>query len=132
LRLGQSTSTLSGGEMQRLRLASFMAEARRVMAGQGKRLFIFDEPTVGLHFQDVEVLVGALRRLISAGASVLVVEHNTDFLLAADHIIDLGPEAGEGGGEVVIAGSPVEVAQCDRSYTGRALRQRLMARECQE
>lgn len=135
IRLGQSTSTLSGGELQRLKLAAYLPVRAKKADEKGKDtskdtkakddrpcLFIFDEPTTGLHLQDIEVLLRALRRLVVQGHSVLVVEHNTDFIAACDHIIDLGPEGGDGGGQVVVEGSPSEVAACEASYTGQALR----------
>ena len=118
LRLGQSTSTLSGGEAQRLKLASFLCEETRARGS----LFIFDEPTTGLHLQDVHNLITVLDGLVERGHSVLVVEHHTDFVAHADHIIDLGPEGGVGGGRVVVEGTPIEVAECEASHTGRELR----------
>jgi excinuclease ABC subunit A len=118
LRLGQSTSTLSGGEAQRLKLAGFLAEESR---GRGS-LFLFDEPTTGLHMQDVHTLIGVLDGLIQRGHSVLVVEHNTDFIAHADHVIDLGPEGGIQGGRVIAQGTPLEVAESVESFTGRELR----------
>ncbi len=121
LNLGQATSTLSGGEAQRLKLASFLVEERRSRG----LLFIFDEPTTGLHLQDVHTLIGVLDGLVDRGHSVFVVEHHTDFISHADHIIDLGPEGGDGGGRVVVAGTPLEVAECAESHTGRELRQLL-------
>jgi excinuclease ABC subunit A len=121
LRLGQSTATLSGGEAQRLKLASYLAAPKK-----GEHwLFVFDEPTTGLHMADVQVLLKTFHRLVHAGHSVLVIEHNLDFISQADWIIDLGPEGGEAGGELVVAGPPDKVAACERSYTGRFLRQRL-------
>ena len=122
MRLGQPTPTLSGGEAQRLKLAGFLAEARRgELAGLGK-LFLFDEPTTGLHFDDIARLVRALRELMADGHSVVVIEHNLDVIRAADWIIDLGPEAGDGGGRVVCVGAPAAVAACAESHTGAALR----------
>jgi excinuclease ABC subunit A len=118
LRLGQSTSTLSGGEAQRLKLAAFLAEESRSRGS----LFIFDEPTTGLHLQDVHTLIGVLDGLVARGHSVLVVEHHTDFISHADHIIDLGPEGGDGGGRVVVEGTPLVVAETDESHTGQELR----------
>jgi excinuclease ABC subunit A len=115
LRLGQSTSTLSGGEAQRLKLAAHLAEP-----GRGRRLFLFDEPTTGLHAADVEVLLGVLARLRQAGHSVVCIEHNLDFLCRADYLIDLGPEGGEAGGRVVATGTPEEVARTS-THTGRHL-----------
>ncbi len=118
LTLGQSTSTLSGGEAQRLKLAAFLAEESRSHGS----LFIFDEPTTGLHLQDIHTLITVLDGLVERGHSVLVVEHHTDFISHADHIIDLGPEGGDGGGKVVVAGVPLEVADCAASHTGKELR----------
>jgi excinuclease ABC subunit A len=132
LRLGQPVPTLSGGEAQRLKLAGHLAEsaARRKTSpkkaapaaapGRGS-LFLFDEPTTGLHFDDVAKLLGAFQRLIDAGHSVLVIEHNLDVIRAADWIIDLGPEGGEAGGAVVCVGTPAEVTRAAASHTGRAL-----------
>jgi excinuclease ABC subunit A len=118
LRLGQSATTLSGGEAQRVKLASHLATASN--AGT---LFIFDEPTTGLHFDDIAKLLGAFQRLIENGGSVLVIEHNLDVIEAADWVIDLGPEGGGRGGSVVVAGTPEEIAAADGSYTGRYLRE---------
>jgi excinuclease ABC subunit A len=116
LRLGQSTASLSGGEAQRLKLASFLAEHGK--AGE-PRLFLFDEPTTGLHYTDVEQLIKTFRELIDRGNSVLVIEHNLQLIEAADYVIDLGPEVGDGGGEVVAVGTPEEVAANQDSITGR-------------
>jgi excinuclease ABC subunit A len=116
LRLGQSATTLSGGEAQRVKLAAHLAAA----SCRGT-LFIFDEPTTGLHFDDIAKLLAAFERLIENGGSLLVIEHNLDVIRAADWIIDLGPEGGAGGGEVVVAGTPETVARAARSYTGRYL-----------
>jgi excinuclease ABC subunit A len=118
LRLGQPATTLSGGEAQRLKLASHMARSRKE-----RLLFIFDEPTVGLHFDDVRKLLSCFQSLVDQGHTVLVVEHNLDVVKFADYVIDLGPEQGEDGGEVVVAGPPEAVARCERSHTGRFLRQ---------
>ncbi|HYM61498.1 MAG TPA: excinuclease ABC subunit UvrA [Thermoanaerobaculia bacterium] len=118
LRLGQSTDSLSGGEAQRLKLASYLAEHSRNEAG---RLFLFDEPTTGLHWTDVRQLIKTLRNLIERGNSVLVIEHNVQLIQAADHVIDLGPEGGDGGGEIVATGSPAEIAANPRSVTGKYL-----------
>ncbi|MBV9494447.1 MAG: excinuclease ABC subunit UvrA [Acidobacteria bacterium] len=122
LRLGQSTDSLSGGEAQRLKLASFLAENARSEQG---RLFLFDEPTTGLHWTDVGQLIKTFRDLIDRGNSVLVIEHNTQLIEAADHVIDLGPEGGDGGGEVVATGTPEEIATNPRSVTGRYLSRRV-------
>jgi len=129
LRLGQPVPTLSGGEAQRLKLAGHLAKARAARAGApaGGTLLLLDEPTTGLHPADVEMLLRALERLIGAGHSVVVVEHNLDVIAAADWIVDLGPEGGEAGGEVVVAGTVEDVAACAASHTGRALRAHLEA-----
>jgi excinuclease ABC subunit A len=118
LTLGQSTSTLSGGEAQRLKLAAFLIEESRSKGS----LFIFDEPTTGLHLEDVHTLISVMDGLVARGHTVLVVEHHTDFISHADWVIDLGPEGGDEGGRVVVEGTPLEVAECDASYTGRELR----------
>jgi excinuclease ABC subunit A len=125
LRLGQNTATLSGGEAQRLKLASYLAAPRK-----GEHwLFIFDEPTTGLHMADVQVLLKTFHRLVHAGHSLLVIEHNLDFISQADWIIDLGPEGGEAGGELVVAGPPEKVAACESSYTGQFLKRCQAARK---
>ncbi|MEE9568081.1 MAG: excinuclease ABC subunit UvrA, partial [Candidatus Binatia bacterium] len=116
LRLGQPLTTLSGGESQRLKLAAHMARAK--MSGT---LFIFDEPTTGLHFYDIERLLMAFNELIDQGHSIIVIEHNMEVIKCADHIIDLGPEGGDGGGEVVAVGTPEEIAKVQKSHTGRYL-----------
>lgn len=121
LTLGQSTSTLSGGEAQRLKLAGFLVEERRSRGS----LFVFDEPTTGLHLQDVHVLITVLDGLVARGHSVLVVEHHTDFIAHADWVIDLGPEGGDKGGKLVVAGTPLDVASCKRSHTGAELKRLL-------
>ena len=120
LRIGQPLNTLSGGESQRLKLAA--ALGRRNQAGT---LFLFDEPTIGLHFADVEKLLRALQALVDRGSSVIVVEHNMEVVKAADHVIDLGPEGGIGGGRLVVAGAPEDVAACAESHTARYLSQAL-------
>ena len=144
LKLGQPINTLSGGESQRLKLVRHLAEA--IVAADGSRrtpqagissskpelgeglltptptLFLFDEPTTGLHFDDVRVLLRVFQRLVDAGHSVLVIEHNLDVMKSADWIIDLGPDAGDQGGQVVAAGTPEQVAACPESHTGKALR----------
>ncbi|MEO8029111.1 MAG: excinuclease ABC subunit UvrA, partial [Bryobacteraceae bacterium] len=116
LRLGQSATTLSGGEAQRVKLAAHLAQAT-----SSGTLYIFDEPTTGLHFDDISKLMGAFERLILAGASILVIEHNLDVIRTADWVIDLGPEGGAGGGRVVAIGTPEDIAACETSHTGRAL-----------
>jgi excinuclease ABC subunit A len=117
LRLGQSATTLSGGEAQRIKLASYLAHET-----SEKTLFIFDEPTTGLHFDDINKLLVAFRRLIDAGGTVLIIEHNLDVIKSADWLIDLGPEGGNAGGYVVAVGSPEQVAANDASLTGRFLK----------
>jgi excinuclease ABC subunit A len=117
VRLGQSATTLSGGEAQRVKLARELG--RR---DTGRTLYILDEPTTGLHFDDVRNLLHVLGRLVEAGNSVIVIEHNLEVIKSADYVIDLGPEAGSRGGEVVAAGTPEEVAACAESHTGLFLR----------
>ena len=129
LRLGQPVPTLSGGEAQRLKLAGHLAEAAAAPRAPKGALFLFDEPTTGLHFDDIAKLLRAFRRLIAAGHSLVVIEHNLDVIRAADWIIDLGPEGGEAGGEVVCAGTPRDVMAHARSHTGRALREYAAALE---
>jgi excinuclease ABC subunit A len=116
LRLGQSATTLSGGEAQRVRLAAHLAQR-----AAENTLFIFDEPTTGLHFDDINKLLAAFRRLIDSGASVLIIEHNLDVLKTADWIIDLGPEGGDAGGFVVAAGPPEAILKNSVSHTARYL-----------
>jgi len=117
IRLGQPTSTLSGGESQRLKIARELSESE-----QRQTLYILDEPTTGLHFREVELLLGILNKLIDAGGSVIVIEHNLDVIRSADYVIDLGPEGGEKGGELLFAGTPEELSRFDKSYTGQYLR----------
>lgn len=146
LKLGQPINTLSGGESQRLKLVRHLAEVQSRTGFQpvpnsnhrsnsdvtpdenGDRLetrpalFLFDEPTTGLHFDDVRVLLKVFQRLVNAGHSVLVIEHNLDVIKSADWVIDLGPDAGDAGGEIVAQGTPEEIAACEASHTGRALK----------
>ncbi len=122
LRLGQSATTLSGGEAQRVKLASHLTQTANL-----KTLFIFDEPTTGLHFEDINKLLAAFRALIENGASLVVIEHNLDVIKTADWIIDLGPEGGIGGGEIVATGTPEKIAKNTKSHTGRYLRPLLSA-----
>ena len=144
LRLGQSATTLSGGEAQRVKLAQHLAQARsgplakmrdeaaqkardtgvpgRLAGGGGSRiLYILDEPTTGLHFEDVARLLAAFKKLIDGGGSLLVIEHNLDIIKCADHVIDMGPEGGSGGGQVVATGTPEQIAAVPQSHTGRWL-----------
>jgi excinuclease ABC subunit A len=117
IHLGQQATTLSGGEAQRVKLAKELS--RRAT---GRTLYILDEPTTGLHFEDVRKLLEVLHTLVEGGNTVLVIEHNLEVIKTADWIIDMGPEGGDGGGRVVAAGTPEEVAACDESYTGRYLK----------
>ena len=117
IKMGQPATTLSGGEAQRVKLASELAKR-----GTGRTLYILDEPTTGLHFADIKRLLDVLNRLTDAGNTVLVIEHNLDVIKTADHVIDLGPEGGDGGGEVIALGTPEEIAQVEASYTGQFLR----------
>ncbi len=117
LRLGQPATTLSGGEAQRIKIAAHLASF-----GGERVLYILDEPTTGLHFDDIAKLLAAFRKLVEAGHSLLVIEHNLDVIKTADYVIDLGPEGGEAGGRLVAAGTPEQLAQVDASYTGQALR----------
>ena len=117
VKLGQSSNTLSGGEAQRVKLASFLGRGK----SQGNILFIFDEPTTGLHFHDIKKLLTSFNALIEQGHSILVIEHNTDVIKSADWVIDLGPEAGDAGGNLVYAGTPAGLMKCKESYTGKFL-----------
>ena len=120
IRLGQPATTLSGGEAQRVKLSSELQRRQT-----GKTFYILDEPTTGLHFEDVRQLLIVLQRLVDAGNTVLVIEHNLDVIKCADRIIDLGPEGGERGGTVVAQGTPEEVAQVEGSYTGAFVKKML-------
>ncbi len=120
VRLGQSSTTLSGGEAQRAKLAAELSKRPT-----GKTLYILDEPTTGLHIADVHRLVDVLQKLVETGNTVVVIEHNLDVIKVADHLIDLGPEGGDGGGEIVCTGTPEEIAACERSYTGQYLKKYL-------
>ncbi|MDH5786002.1 MAG: excinuclease ABC subunit UvrA [Chromatiales bacterium] len=122
LRLGQPVPTLSGGEAQRLKLAGYLARTGARKRTNEKLLFLLDEPTTGLHFADIAVLLKALRRLLRVGHSLLIIEHNLDVIRASDWLIDLGPEGGDGGGSLVCEGTPQEVSKHKASHTGRALR----------
>ena len=120
VKIGQSSTTLSGGEAQRVKLATELAKR-----STGKTIYILDEPTTGLHTEDVSKLIGILQRLADGGNTVVVIEHNLDLIKTADYIIDLGPEGGDGGGTIVASGTPEEVAHCEISYTGAFLREKL-------
>lgn len=120
VKLGQSSSTLSGGESQRVKLAYHLSRENA-----DPTLFIFDEPTTGLHFHDIHKLMGALNALIDRGHSVIIIEHNLDVVKGADHVIDLGPEGGKDGGQIVFTGTPEELAECKMSYTGHYLKEKL-------
>jgi excinuclease ABC subunit A len=120
LRLGQSATTLSGGEAQRVKLAAHLS--KRTGA---RTLYIFDEPTTGLHFDDINKLLAAFRALVEAGGSLLVIEHNLDVVKTADHVIDLGPEGGDGGGYLVGVGTPEKIMKLANSHTGLYLKRHL-------
>jgi excinuclease ABC subunit A len=120
LTLGQSSTTLSGGEAQRIKLARELSKV-----GTGDTLYVMDEPTTGLHFKDVRMLVNVIQKLVDKGNTVMVIEHNLDLIKAADWVIDLGPEGGAGGGEIIATGTPEEVAEIEHSYTGQFLKQEL-------
>lgn len=117
IKIGQSSTELSGGEAQRVKLASELSKK-----GTGKTVYILDEPTTGLHIDDINKLISVLNLLVEQGNTVIVIEHNLDMIKIADHIIDLGPEGGDGGGSVVVTGTPEEVAKCEKSYTGQFLK----------
>lgn len=120
IKLGQTSSTLSGGENQRIKLAYYLSQEKAVPT-----LFIFDEPTTGLHFHDIKKLLKAFNALIERGHTILIIEHNPDVIKCADYVIDLGPEGGDKGGNIVVAGTPEQVAECEKSYTGAYLREKL-------
>ena len=117
IKLGQPSTTLSGGEAQRIKLAYYLSKRQT-----GKTMFILDEPTTGLHSHDVKKLIAILQRLVDYGNTVIVIEHNLDVIKCADYIIDLGPEGGDEGGTVIAKGTPEKVAQCEGSATGQFLR----------
>ena len=118
--LGQQSTTLSGGEAQRVKLAAELSKR-----DTGKTLYILDEPTTGLHFEDVKVLLDVLNKLVDKGNTILIIEHNMDVIKFADHIIDLGPEGGDRGGEIICAGSPEEIIRDEKSYTAEYLKKAL-------
>jgi excinuclease ABC subunit A len=121
LKLGQSSSTLSGGEAQRIKLALYLSQA----SGTKEHVFIFDEPTTGLHFHDIKTLLKAFDALIAKGHTVIIIEHNLEVIKCADHIIDIGPEGGEAGGNLVFEGTPEEIVACEKSYTAKFLKETL-------
>ncbi|MCB0851529.1 MAG: ATP-binding cassette domain-containing protein, partial [Bacteroidetes bacterium] len=121
LRMGQSTSTLSGGEAQRMKLASFLTQTTQAKGA----FYIFDEPTTGLHFEDIKKLLAAMNELVEKGNTVLIIEHNLDVIKCADWIVDLGPEGGDKGGEVIFQGVPEDLVKVERSYTGKYLVEKL-------
>jgi excinuclease ABC subunit A len=123
IQLGQSATTLSGGEAQRVKLALELSKR-----DTGRTLYILDEPTTGLHFQDIEMLLSVLHRLRDHGNTIVVIEHNLDVIKTADWIVDLGPEGGDGGGRIIATGSPEEVARTAASHTGRYLAKFLASR----
>ena len=123
LTLGQASTTISGGEAQRVKLATELAKR-----DTGKTLYVLDEPTTGLHFEDIKVLMNVLKKLVDKGNTVLIIEHNMDVIKLADYIIDMGPEGGDRGGEIICQGTPEEVAQCPTSYTGLYLREELRSK----
>ena len=123
VKLGQPSTELSGGEAQRVKLATELAKR-----STGKTIYILDEPTTGLHTADVHKLIEVLQKLVEVGNTVVVIEHNLDVIKCADHIIDLGPEGGDGGGTIVCTGTPEEVAACRSSYTGQYLKKMLSRR----
>ncbi|MFZ5517759.1 MAG: excinuclease ABC subunit UvrA [Candidatus Zhuqueibacterota bacterium] len=125
IRLGQQATTLSGGEAQRVKLATELSKV-----GTGRTFYILDEPTTGLHFEDINMLLNVLNRLVDKGNTVMVIEHNLDVIKTADYIIDLGPEGGDNGGTIVATGTPEEITAIDKSYTGQFLRKELSKKDC--
>ena len=123
MRLGQSATTLSGGEAQRVKLATELQ--RRT---NGRSIYVLDEPTTGLHFEDVRKLLEVLNGLVDKGNTVIVIEHNLDVIKSSDWVIDLGPEGGAGGGEVIAKGTPEDIVKVERSYTGKFLKELLERR----
>jgi len=123
MQLGQSSTTLSGGEAQRVKLSAELGKA-----ATGHTLYLLDEPTTGLHFADIQNLLNVLHRLCDMGNTVVVIEHNLDVIKMADYIIDLGPEGGDAGGTVVVAGKPEEIVKNEKSYTGKFLKAKLQAK----
>ena len=120
IKLGQSSTTLSGGESQRVKLATELAKR-----DTGRTLYILDEPTTGLHFEDIRILMDVLQRLVDRGNTVIIIEHNLDVIRLADHIIDMGPEGGRNGGNIMTTGTPEEVAASKKGYTPRFIKEEL-------
>jgi excinuclease ABC subunit A len=120
IKLGQPSTTLSGGESQRVKLATELSKK-----DTGKTVFILDEPTTGLHFEDIRILMDVLQKLVDKGNTVIIIEHNLDVIKLADYIIDMGPEGGRGGGTLLVAGTPEEVAKSKKGYTPRFLKEEL-------
>jgi len=121
IKLGQSSSTLSGGENQRVKLAYYLGEEK-----SQPTIFIFDEPTTGLHFHDIKTLLKAFDALLERGHTVIIIEHNMEVIKCADHIIDIGPEGGKAGGNLVCTGTPEDIAVCPESHTGLFLKEKLV------
>jgi excinuclease ABC subunit A len=126
MKIGQSAPTLSGGEAQRVKLSRELGKVQT-----GRTLYVLDEPTTGLHFEDIRKLLAVLQRLVDAGNSVVVIEHNLDVVKCSDWVIDLGPEGGDKGGEIVCTGTPEDVAKVTRSYTGKFLKELLAPRRAE-
>jgi excinuclease ABC subunit A len=120
IKLGQNATTLSGGEAQRVKLSTFLLKK-----ATGKTLFLLDEPTTGLHLDDVNRLIGVLNILVDNGNTVLTIEHNLDFIKVSDYIVDLGPDGGDGGGNIVASGTPEQVSESKESYTAKYLKEYL-------
>jgi excinuclease ABC subunit A len=120
VKLGQASSTLSGGESQRVKLASFLANEK-----PEPTIFVFDEPTTGLHLHDIKTLLKAFDELIAKGHTVIIIEHNMDVVKCADHLIDIGPEGGDKGGNLVFEGTPEQILTCKASYTGKYLKEKM-------
>ena len=120
IKLGQSSTTLSGGESQRVKLATELSKR-----DTGKTLYVLDEPTTGLHFEDIKVLLGVINRLVDKGNSMIIIEHNLDVIKCADYIIDMGPEGGKGGGKLLFSGTPEEMIRLKNNYTAHFLKKEI-------
>jgi excinuclease ABC subunit A len=120
IQLGQSSTTLSGGEAQRIKLATELSKK-----ATGKTIFILDEPTTGLHFEDINILIDVLQKIVNKGNTVVVIEHNLDVVKVADYIVDMGPEGGRKGGQIIAEGTPEKVARNSKSITGKFLKKEL-------